>query len=307
MGFDVGSIPEHTLREISYGLSSEAESFADLVCRKVTDRTTLSGKVPVMTSTFTLAQDINGGLEPLEQARPHLGSMTTVDYDCKAYVGSSLISDEERNDLAAYGLERIGQAAVMARADANLGLDKDLEAALLSTSLNTEFDVTSDGNGAWDDYTNGTPIQDMIKAKRTDCPEADTLILGLRAYEVVIGHPDIVAETSHFSGGSLDWNALEAYLRRKVPGIRNVFTSMKLYDNAAYGATASFDFLFEEGVWMGKQADLLLVAPENADVQDKLEVDRVVDRRAHRVQYSRYADIVRPTQAHASIFTNLFT
>lgn len=306
MGFDVGSIPEQQLREIAYGLSSEAEAFADLVCNKITERTTLNGSIPTMDSTFSLAQNINGGLTPLAEARPHLGSLGTTSYACLAYVGSSLISDEERNDLAVYGLERISQAAVMARADANLSLDKDLEAALESTSLNTEFDVTSDGNGEWDDYTNGTPIQDMIKAKRTQCPEADTIILGMRAYEALVGHPDIIAETSHFSGGSLDWNALEAYFRRKVPGIRQVFTSMKLYDNAAYGATASFDFLFQDNVWMGKQSDLIMVAPANADVQDKLEIDRVTSRRAHLVQYSRYADIVRPTQAHSSVFTNLF-
>lgn len=307
MGFDYGSIPEQTLREIAFGLSSEAESFADLVCRKITDRTTLNGSLPTMNSTYSLAQDINGGLSPLEEAKPHLGSLSTTAYNCLAYVGSSLISDEEQNDLSVYGEDRVARAAVMARADANLSLDKDLEAVLQSTSLNTQFNVTSLGNGAWDDYTNGTPIQDMLEARRTQCPEADTVIIGLRAYEVLVGHPDIVAESSNFSAGSLDYNALEAYIRRKVPGIRRVFTSMKLYDNAAYGATASFDFLFEDNVWMGKGDDLIMVAPQNAQIQDNLEVERQTSMRAWLVQYARYADIIRPTQAHATVFTNLFT
>lgn len=308
MSFDISTIPDQVLRSMAMGLVTEEESFADQVCTRITGKTTLNGTIPSKTSASTLGRLYNAGLAPGEVAKDHEGGVATTAYACKAYVGARFVYDEERNDLSVYGVDEIRDAARLARAVANLNIDAALATLLASTTENEEFDCNTNGNGEWDDQVNGTPLEDLLAAKYDQAPGSDCLIYGPEAMRALLAHPDVVAEISHFNAGQLDISGLNTLLASKLQiPVENIFRFEKLYNGAAEGAAVTTAFLFDEGVWMGHKRDLIMVDPLNALINNKLEIERVVERRAHRVQYERYVDLKRLTQPLGVYFSNVIT
>lgn len=305
MGFDLNSVPEQVLRSIALGLVTTEQAVADTLCTKFTEKTTLSGRVPVLSSKATMARADNVGLGPGEEPKAHGGKLKpSTPYNCLAYVGYDEITDEERNDLSVFSLDYIADRVRQARVDSNMGVDLKLQEILESTSLNTEFDVTSDGNGAWTDKVNSTPLEDMVEAKHTFCPGADTIIYGPAIKRALLAHPDLIAEYSQFNAGALDIDGLSALIARKT-GITNVQYVEKFYDSANEGQAVSVTYLFDTLFWMGHKRDLVMVDPANAAINNKAEIERVVSRRLHQVQHTRYIDILRNTQELGAVFSNV--
>jgi hypothetical protein len=307
MGVNVGSIPNILVAEIMQQLITSEPAQADTICTRRTDRSTLAGSIPVLQSITTLARAEDVGVGPFAEVADHGGSMTTAAYNCLARVGKSLISDEEINDMGALGQDAIALHLGICRAVANFKTDFALATALTSGSLNGTFNCNSDGAGEWDDKTNGTPLEDLLKASRTFAPDADTLVIGRRVAEALMSQPDIKAESSMFSAGQLDYNSLEAYLRRKIPNIRFIHILDKLYNTNALGQTPAVSRLFEINAWLGYKRDLILVEPAGAPIQNKVEQERQVSKRATLLQYERYNDVLRPSASLGVRFTNVIT
>lgn len=307
MGINVGSIPNILIAEIMQQLVTSEPAQADAICTRRTDRTTLAGSIPVLQSITTLARAEDVGVGPFAEVADHGGSMTTAAYNCLARVGSSRVSDEEVNDIGALGQDAIAMHLGICRAVANFKTDFALATALTSSSLNGTFDCNSDGGGEWDDKTNGTPLEDLLKASRTFAPDADMLVVGRRVAEALMSHPDIKNEVANFNAGQIDYNSLEAYLRRKIPNIRHIHVLDKLYNTNGLGQTPVVSRLFEINAWLGYKSDLLLVEPAGAPIQNQVEQERQVSKRSTLLQYSRYNDILRPSASLGVRFTNVIT
>lgn len=307
MGVNVGSIPNALIMEIMQGLITKELAQADTICTRRTDRTTLQGSIPVLSSITTLARAEDVGVGPFAEVADHGGTMTTASYSCLARVGKSLISDEEVNDMGALGQDAIALHLGICRGIANFKTDYALSEVLKSSSLNGTFNCNSDGGGEWDDKTNGTPLADLLKASRSFAPDGDTLVLGRRAAEALLSHPDVKAESSYFNAGQIDYGTLEAVLRRKIPNIRNIYVLDNLYNANALGQAVSVTRLFEINAWLGHKRDLILVDPQGAPIQNKVEQERQVSKRATLLQYERYNAILRPTALLGVRFTNVIT
>lgn len=303
--FDVGTIPQLTVQEIMYGLMTSEVALADSICTTYTRGSTLNGKVPVMTSASTLARAENIGLPPLAENVALGGAMTTADYNCLARVGDALVSDEEVNDMGALGADAASFALTSCRRQANFKTDYVLAQTLESTTLNEEFDCNVDGNGEWNDYTNGTPLADLLLAADEFAPDADTFVIGRRVHDILLAHPDIKAQIVMINNGQLDYNGLFAYLRTKIPNLQNFHVLDKLYNTAARGQTVAPGRLFSEKAWLGHKADLLLVEPNGAAIQNRVTQQRAPNNRALHVQYVRYNAILRPTKSLGVTFTNV--
>lgn len=306
-GFDFGSILNQVIPELTMGLVTEERAAADLICNPMRNRTTLSGSFPRMTSKSTLGRADNVGLAPGARAKTHGGGLAAVSYNCLAYVGYDFISDEEANDVAAYGEDLIANRLRQARIDSNLGVDIELFNVLASTTANEKYDCNTDGSGEWDDDANSKPLEDMLAAKHTLAPSSNAIVYGPAVYRALLKHPDFLAETSYFSAGQLDLNAINRILAAKI-GIptANIFYVEKYYNSANEGLTEVLTYLGNEVFWMGLREDLILVDPQNA-INNASDSERVLDRRGYEVIHSRYVDIVRPTKAHGVTFSNTIT
>lgn len=307
MGLDQGTFPDVLIQEMMFGLLTSEVAQADSICTPGPFRTTMSGSVPVLKSISTLARDEEIGLAPLAIAQELGGEMTSAPYTALARVGRSFVSDEERNDMGAYGQDAVALHLRLVRMQANFKTDRALATALASTVLNNEFDCASgqDGNGEWNDYTNGTPLQDLLKAADSFAPDADTLVLGRSVHDALVAHPDIKAQIVFINAGQIDYSGLIAILRVKVPNLQNLYVLDKLYNSAGKGQTLSTARLFRNNAWLGHKQDLILVEPAGAPIQNQVDQERDVDHRALKVQYARYNAILRPTKELGVTFTNV--
>lgn len=305
MGLDQGTFPDVLIQEMMFGLLTTEVSQADSICTPGPFRTTMSGSVPVLKSISTLARDEEIGLAPLAIAQELGGEMTSAPYTALARVGRSFVSDEERNDMGAYGQDAVALHLRLVRMQANFKTDRALATALASTVLNNTFDCNSDGGGEWNDYTNGTPLQDLLKAADSFAPDADTLVLGRSVHDALVAHPDIKAQIVQINAGQIDYSGLMAILRVKVPNLQYLYVLDKLYNSAGKGQNLSTARLFRNNAWLGHRSDLILVEPSGAAIQNTVDQERDVDRRALKVQYSRYNAILRPTKELGVTFTNV--
>jgi hypothetical protein len=305
MGLDQGTFPDVLIQEMMFGLLTTEVSQADSICTPGPFRTTMSGSVPVLKSISTLARDEEIGLAPLAIAQELGGEMTSAPYTALARVGRSFVSDEERNDMGAYGQDAVALHLRLVRMQANFKTDRALATALASTVLNNTFNCNSDGAGEWNDYTNGTPLQDLLLAADSFAPDADTLVLGRSVYDALVAHPDIKAQLVNINAGQIDYSGLAAILRVKVPNLQQIFVLDKLYNSGAKGQALSTARLFRNNAWLGHKQDLILVEPSGAAIQNTVDQERDVDHRALKIQYARYNAILRPTKDLGVTFTNV--
>lgn len=310
--FDISSIPGVTLDQIVKGLETEEQAFADQVCTIISRKSSLSGNIPLDESVFTLSRIANKGLAPLEEASPHGGRMGTFAYNALAYVGFRRVSDEELIARDYFtNAEDLGGAVGMAKREANLNVDARLADVLASTTLNNEYDATVDGTGAWSGA--GNPLADLNAITRTYAPNADTMILGRQVYDALVGNSDIIANSSLFDSGQINYDALISLLRTKVRGLRQVYVFDKMYNASPLdGATStppgaanvSFARLFETGVWVGHKSALIMVRPTH-ERQDSIDSERVARTRSYDISYNRYIDICRPLIEMGCVVTNV--
>ncbi|NRA56921.1 MAG: hypothetical protein HRU13_02210 [Phycisphaerales bacterium] len=309
MSFDFGSILDQVIPEVTKGLVTQEQADADRICTKWGMTTTLSGRFPRMTNVTTMGRAENVGLAPGALAKEHGGGLAEVLYNCLAYVGYDFISDPARNDLAAFGEDLIADRVRQARIDANTGVDIALATLLADVVANNEFNVLAapggDGNGAWTDKVNSTPLNDMVKAKHEFAPGADAIYYGPRVKRTLIDHPDFIAEDSHFDAGQRDLNSLNAFLAGKlnIP-LANIFYVEKFYNSANEGQPPVITYIGDEVFWMGHRSDLLMIDP-SGPINNLSETNRNIKRRGFEISHARYVDFVRPTRELGVTFTNI--
>lgn len=306
MSVDIQTIPQQTLQIVTEGIVASEVCFADTVCLPRKDVKTLSGKAPYMSSTATVRRDENRDLAPRSEGKPGDGGMGSVDYDCLAQMGFFELAHEDIINMDAYNIDAVSRYVTEARKAANLNVDIKLADVLKSTSLNLEFDATSDGGGAWDDYQNSTPYQD-IKAQFRKIPGCDTVIIGNRVLDTLAFHPDTVARLSYFQGGFGDDTEVQAVIRHLLnrPGLR-VLTFDTFYNVKKEGLGYETEYCFDDGIWIGIGGDLQLFNPNNPlnNVSFSKNVER---KRCVEIGHTRYVDIKRHQKITAATFTNILT
>lgn len=312
MSFDIGTITPQVLRTLTMGQLTKVEAAADSICRKITGKDKLNGSLDSMDLESGLARDESRDLTPGARNEPHGGAYENTTYNCRAQVGTAQVFDEGRNDAAAVDLDLITNRVRMARVIANAKVDMKLFDKLSNTggTFNVTFNAASgnDGNGAWDDYTNGTPLRDLLKARLNFAPGADSFIYTPSVFQALMAHPELLAEVSNYSDGQLDFNALNGLLAAKlgIP-VANVFYVEKLYNTSKRGQTASLGYIGNGTAWMGYRSDLVMVDPQAAPINDISELGRDISTRSHIIQHTRYVDIIRPTLEMGVTFTNILT
>lgn len=305
MGMDTGSFPRMVAQRLYTALMTQDYAQADNICRKEIGKTTLQGKIFAESSKAGLARIGNKKLAPLEAARKRHGKLTSRDYDAGACVGTESVPDEVVIDYDALGEDAIARRLKAARAEANINVDAVMVDALTSQTVNEVYDVAVDGAGSWDDYTNSKPYIDMQNIQRETAPGSDTVVIGLQMSQILLSHPDTFAETSNIVAGLADHSALEAYIKRKVPGIANVYILDVLYDDSEEGEDANPVHLFTQDVWIGHKSDLVLVDPSHR-IQSQVDVERNVDQRCWDLSIARYIDVVRISKELGCALTNVF-
>lgn len=305
MAFSVSGFPEGLVREMLEGIVEEETAFADSVMgRKITERSAMSGRIPIRGTTGGVGRGENRALAPLEEAKAYAYNVTFAQYNAAAYVGYGLLSDEEKNDAGYFFNEdALGLEMRTARRDANTGLDRDFDTLISSTSLNTEFDVTSNG-GTWSGVS--TMAANLRTLREVTSPGATDIIIGRAAKNIMSDNDDFLATPiggNAYAGGSGEEQLLAEWLKRYC-GYTNVHFFERLKNTAGIGATAALGYHFDLGVWVGYADDLVMVSPQN-DEQNSLEIERVTRKRATEIQFTRYDDMIRPTLLKGATVTNL--
>lgn len=302
------SIPQQTLSMATKGVVQETPCFADLICRRRTDIGTLSGKAPFLASDFTVSRGLNRDLAPGADARAERSSFSTVDYNCLRQTGFAEIFDESQISAQAYSLDLVSHWVAQAVKDAGVATDLKFADVLSSTTLNQEFDVTTDGNGEWDDLVNGTPYEDIIEAADL-VPSPDLAIIGRRAANALRNSPNMQGRYVNYSGGgSINLDELKGAVASAL-GIEaaNVWILQDaVYNSAALGQDYVTDYIFGDGMWIGRKDDLQLfdpAAPEN----HRSEVDRESRAATTLIAYHRYVDITRHVVENGVTITNILS
>lgn len=312
VGFDGNTITDATINEITEGLKTDELAAADSICTIESSVTALTGDLPNLNSDAGLSRLENTDLPEFAEAKPHGGTAGQTSFDCLAQVGHAYISDKQIGQFAAFGLDWVENRIRQARADANANVDNKLATVLASTSLNDTYNTLAagDGSGGWADESNGRPLNDLVKARRSFAPGADMFVYGPGTEELLMKHPDVVAEFSNFSAGQVDETTLRNLIARKlgIP-LENVVKFYKLYNSATRPGTVVPAWLFENGAWLGYKRDLIMVDPRNPEggprINNITEVEREASRRAHGIYHTRNVDILRPNVNLGVTFTNL--
>lgn len=312
MAYQIASLPDiGTVQEVLDGIIQETPSAADRLCRRVGDnKTALSGKIAIRGTTWTVTRGENRNLAPLEEANDYEADISFVQYNAGAYVGTSLLSDEERNDANAIAdLDAYAQSLETARHDANTGLARDLAAVLKDTTatVNQSFNVTSAGNGVWD--ASGAEMDtDLRTVREVTVPGADMIVIGRGARQTMIKNDQFLASElggNQYADGSGRYGALTQWLR-DYTGFSRVEYFDTLYNSAALAADPTLAYIFDNDIWVGYSDDLVLVHP-NSPIQDTQEANRITSKRAWKLQYSRYDAIIRGSAAKGVVLTDFQT
>lgn len=312
MAFSTAGFPEGLIREMLEGIVEDETAFADgSVGRRITEKTSMSGRIPIRGTQGGVARGQNRKLGPLEEAKAYNYGVTFVQYNAGAYPGYGLLSDEERND-AEYFFDRdaVELEIRTATREANTGLDRDYGDLLADPVVNQPFDVLVDGSGNWGVSTTAM-ANDLRNLREVIVPKADTIIIGRQAANLMLNNDDLLATPlggNAYVGGTGAKELLAEWLVRYI-GFTDVQYMERLYnssDVAVDEGNETLEYIFDFGVWVGYGDDLVLVHP-NAPDQDTLEIERVTRKRAHEIQYVRYDDLIRPSLKKGATVQNIST
>lgn len=302
---DVGLIPQQTLREATLGVVQKMEGVADRVCRIRTDIETLKGNAPFLSSQATTRRR-KGGLKPTERAIPMSGNFGTVAYECDRFTGFAELPDEAQISASAYNIDLVAHWVEEAIKQGYTDVDAELEAVLQSTVLNLEWDVTTDGAGAWTDLTNGLPLTDILEAAKR-VPGRNSVIVGYQALVALQNNPQSQGRLSGFASGTVAFleEARNLIASAAMVNPANVHLLVDdFYNENAEGQGFSTEYVFGNGVWVGKQEDLQLFDP-NTDENRKSEIGRVQEGALYQIAHHRYADIVRHVRDNGITLTGI--
>ena len=301
-----GLIPQQTLREATLGVVQKTEGVADRVCRIRRDIETLKGTAPFLTSEATVRRRENRRLAPGTRAKPASGGFGDVPYDCRRETGFSEIYDESQISAAAYNIDLVAHWVTEAVKQGYTNVDALLEEVLLSTTANLEWDVTTNGAGSWLDLTNGLPLTDILEAAKL-VPGRDTVIMGYHALIALQNHPQSQGRLSGYASGTVSFlnEARSLVANAAMVSPENVHLLIDdIYNDEAEGQGYSTEYVFGEGVWIGKKDDLQLFDPQNQENR-KSEMSRVPEGALYQIAHHRYADIVRHVRENGVTLSNV--
>ena len=305
---NTGSIPQESLNEVTPGLEQPMGSIADELCVRRTDVQSTSGTAPFLSTEMTTSKGLNKDLAPGETAHPDRAEMGEIEYECKRQVGMSEIYDE--TDIAAqrFDIELIDHFSSQAQQDADTATDRKFEDVITSTTDNLEFDATVDGNGAWDDTSNGTPVQDMVDMS-DKVPHSTMVIVGRSITSALKKHPEVGGEVFHYSGGGVVTTShLEGLIAEQFdiePSDVHLLTD-RTYDSAGRGQDFELDFIADTAFWVGAGYDLQMFDPDHPKNRRSWS-DRVNAAGKEQVGFQRMVDIKRHIQENAITGTNLLS
>jgi hypothetical protein len=304
--FNSTSIPRALVAQVMEGLANreKAMAAADMICPTIAVPQ-IKGTVTVEPSLLSVPLPEGGGVAEGAVVKRLSGALGSLLYDLKVYKQTAdlAIGDIVSADAVGYGLLQTRLA--ICQEVANMKLDKDFADILASTTLNEEFDVPNDSLSGeeWDQSTS-TPFDDLRAALRL-VPGADTIVMGIEVHDLLASHPDFTAESSNYSAGTLDEGEVQAILKKKLRGIREVFVINKFYNDAKEGQPLSVEYVYPRGLWLGHRSDLPLLSLNTENPRAINELDG--EREVRLVGYSRRSQIQRPHKEMGITFTSIFS
>lgn len=300
-------IPQSTLDEVTRGHDQPGGSIADQVCHRRTDVDAIEGTAPFLENEATVRRGLNRDLAPLEDPKPERGGMGEISYLCKRQVGMAEIADETDVQMSSYDIDAVDHWVAEAEKDADTAVDLKFAEVIVDTIENLEFNATADGNGAWDDPENGTPLQDCVDMS-DEVPHATDVIAGREVVSALRKHPETAGEIFNYSGGGV---VTTGHIRNLLADIfdvdaENVYLlTDRTFNEADLGEDYSLGFIAGQAFWAGAGWDLQLFDPNhpknrNTEHERKQAVGDVIT-------HVRMIDIKRNIQENAITATNLFS
>lgn len=292
------AFPQAQIMTVRKGLLGKPGSFAQqLMSRPSGSAIGRSGNVPYTPSYITLPKiESKGGrmgLPPLVSAEDIEDETLLAEYTALAYEGPASFSDEEGQQAAAFGVDKLQDLAERAKIIVDRKEDFDFAGALSSVTKNQEYAVSTD----WADNS-GSPLDDLLTVKRTKVPDADTIIVGREVIDAWSLHDEFLGRLVNYSGsGGATYEDIAATIKSLFKLDLVVFDAY--YNSAARGAkTIERTYLFAQGVWVGNKSGLLYVQPDmnipdgfgGRVANDVLHTWRDNKRRATRLKWVRYSD-----------------
>lgn len=128
------------------------------------------------------------------------------------------------------------------------------EKALADTMGNTAIltqNVTLAGNDQWSDFTNSTPIADImtgIAAVRTGTGKmANTLFFSYSVWLTLLQHPDFV---NRVKVGVADSDAIKGIIMKAFPMIKNIIIGEAQYNSGVEGGTDTLTDIWGKNAWV---------------------------------------------------------
>jgi hypothetical protein len=262
MAFDNSTLLTQIAQEIVDSLRNDEPSFDEMAC---TVRTTdaISGSIPYLAAADTLGKDLGAsaiGSDPT----PIDMNLSSVAYECVRYAHSIAMDRSEVQDLDQYA-NTFGEVAATLREYNKIAREADL-AALLTDSNNVGQHAV--GNGAWSASTS-TPVIDLQEAKRQDCPNVDTVILGRTSADELARHEDITARFANYASGmSIGYGMLKSVIA-EILGVQasNVLIWDTFYNSGAFGQSAALAYVTGDFCLLYEKSQVLKVSQNgNNDV-----------------------------------------
>jgi len=174
MSFDSGSLLRQTSQEIIDGLAKEQGAFADLVCTNLT-RDSIKGAEPYRASKDSLSGATGREAIGSDPSNANF-ALSSLNWDMGRFHKMTSLDSSEITDLGQY-MDPLTAYLKTLKDFVEAGIDVELAALLVNASFNSSYAA---GNGNWS-AASSTPVLDMQEAKRTDTPDADCCIIGLKS------------------------------------------------------------------------------------------------------------------------------
>lgn len=283
MGVDNSTLLRQTSQDIINGLRKEQGAFADLVCTNLV-RKSIKGSEPYRASKDTLARD--GGRQAIGTPPLEVDfAMSSLDWDMGRYSKKFSLDMAEIDDLSQY-MDPLTEYLRTVKDHVEVAIDNDLKALLVNASFNASHAAAG---GNWS-AESSTPVLDMQEAKRTDCPEADMAIVGLKTAQELARHPEFKEAISNYSGGgAISFATLRAGIGQVLNIPENqVYVFGSFYDSANAGQSLTIAYSADELCWIGCKRGLIKLEQPTSGRVSVVEQHEVM-----ATAYSRTLDLQR--------------
>jgi hypothetical protein len=284
--FDAGSFARAIMEEAVEGLRGPGMSIARLAAGSVDEVDDLVGKVPFFATTKTLNRRRDGVAQGSGLASV-TDELSYQDYKLLLYGRKHEMTMFEAQNVERY-IDPITRATERLFREVQRDVDTLLDARLSSSSLNAVHTIVGD---EW----NGSapvPYVDLVDAK-DKCPEADTIVLGRTAVNILRRHPDTKAQLNFYSSGAYaPGMALASLIAEtlEIP-VENVFLGDQYFNSAGEGLAVTLGRVMGDNVWIGKSECLRVI--EQRNTSQLVDIGYDFDHKRLQLSYHEMLDIVR--------------